>query len=307
MFNKGQNLHNKTQEVPTEELPYNEKNTLLGEEDLRKIFDKHGLEGIKFKNINLYRNAFVHKSYCTMKNDDFVSGNERLPANCLPLQDMSYERLEFLGDAILNTVVASYLYSRYRDQDEGFLSKMRTNLVNGKMLGHLGDLVGLRPFLIISKQIEENGGRNYYKILEDVFESFIAAIYLDFQEATTNKMDIAIDGVPFFPDTGPGFFIASRFIISVMETYVDYSSLIVTRNNFKDQLVRYMQQSMNDFPEFFEVRVDKRNNQTQFVYSVKNSKKTILATGKGATKKEAENAAAKNALLYFGITPEEYC
>lgn len=301
-----QNLHNKTKDVPDGELPYNPHNVLLKEEDLRKLFDLHGLENVPFSNINLYRNAFVHKSYCTMKNDDFVSGNERLPPNCLPLQEMSYERLEFLGDAILDMVVARYLYERYPDQQEGFLSGMRTKLVNGKMLGYLAGKIGFSSFMIISKQVEDNSGRDYYKILEDMFESFIAAIYLDFQDQEKHKVNISINSMPFMGESGPGFYMAERFIVSVLETYIDFSSLIMTKNNFKDQLVRYMQRAMSDGPRFVESRIDRnQQGQVMFYRSVKDGKGTVLGTGSGATTKDAENAAARNALLYYGITPEE--
>ena len=140
-MNKISNIHNKTKELETDEMPYNNRNILLSEDDLRKIFDENGLKDIQFNNINLYRNAFVHKSYCTMKNADFNQGNQKCPDDCLPLQEMSYERLEFLGDSLLGMVIASYLYERFPDQPEGFLSKLRTKLVNGKMLGFLSEKI----------------------------------------------------------------------------------------------------------------------------------------------------------------------
>ena len=89
------NIHNKTKEIDSINLPYNNKNVLLNDENLRELFDTNGLKGLKYKNINLYRVAFVHKSYCTMKNIDFNKSNINCPSDCLPLQDVSYERLEF--------------------------------------------------------------------------------------------------------------------------------------------------------------------------------------------------------------------
>ena len=193
------NLHNKTQEVQETELPYNPNNCLIQAEDIRKLFDEHGLEGMPMHNINLYRNAFVHRSYCTMKNDDFESGNERCPSDCLPLQEMSYERLEFIGDSILGMVCATYLYERYPDQAEGFLSKLRTKLVNGKMLGYLSDKIGFPKYVLISKQVEEVHGRSNYKIMEDVFEAFIGAIYMDYNTADYSVSFPDIKPVDFFP------------------------------------------------------------------------------------------------------------
>lgn len=292
------NLHNKTQELPTEELPYNKKNKLLQKEDLKVLFDHHGLEGVTPRNINLYRNAFVHRSYCTMKNDDFETGNERCPEGCLPLQEMSYERLEFLGDAILGMVVARYLYERFPDQAEGFLSRIRTKIVNGRMLGSLAEKVGFPPFAILSKQIEESQGRNNFKIMEDIFEAFLGAIYMDFHEEEISLSK----NVQLFPLSGAGYHVVETWIITIMEKYLDFTDLICTKTNYKDMLVRYMQHTFQDSPNFYEVSVDNRNNQKVFRYCVKDKSGVVLGTAVGISKKDAENNASKVALEYYGQT-----
>jgi ribonuclease-3 len=273
-------LHNKTQIVPDTELPYNPSNILPTENDIRSFFDAHGLENVSFNNINVYRNAFVHRSYCTMKNDDFESGNERCPVGCIPLQEMSYERLEFIGDAILGSVIATYLYERYPDQAEGFLSKMRTKLVNGKMLGVLSDKIGFPKFAILSKQVEEVHGRNNYKIMEDIFEAFIGALYTDLND----------------------YIIAEKWIINIIEKYIDFADLIQIRNNFKDMLVQYMLHALQDAPRFFEMKVSSHKNQKVFTYCVKDKSGLVIGTATGNNKKEAENNSAKEALLHYGQT-----
>ena len=292
-MNRIASLHNKTQITSEQDLPYNPSNVLPCEIDIRLFFDEHGLEDVKFININIYRNAFVHRSYCTMKNDDFKTGNERCPNGCLPLQEMSYERLEFIGDAILGVVTATYLYQRYPDQAEGFMSKMRTKIVNGRMLGQLSDKIGFPKFAILSKQVEEVHGRNNYKIMEDVFEAFIGAIYTDFNEADTSA-----NSNGFL--SGKGYHIAEKWIISIIEKYLDFAELIQTKNNFKDILVQYMQHKHQDSPKFFEVKVHTLNNQKVFTYCVKNRSGFVLGTSKGDNKKEAENNSAKEALIYYG-------
>lgn len=269
------------------------------ESDLRDMFDRHGLAGIPFNNINLYRTALVHRSYITMKNDDFETGNERCPPGCLPLQDMSYERLEFLGDAILGMVVARYLYERYPDQPEGFLSRLRTKIVNGKMLGNLAQQMGFPPFAIISKQIEESQGRDNYKIMEDIFEGFIGAIYMDFDNdddaaAMPTHMTLA-------PCTGAGYFVAEQWIIFIMENYLDFAELIQAKTNYKDMLVRHMQYASQDTPRFFEVSVDTHNKRKLFTYCVKDKVGAVLGTGCGPTAKEAQNLSAFEALKYYGV------
>ena len=292
-------LHNKTQVVNDNELPYNPSNVLLSLDDLIVFFNEHGLSGVRPNNLNLYRNAFVHRSYCTMKNDNFETGNERCPPDCLPLQEMSYERLEFLGDSILGMVVARYLYERFPDRPEGFLSGMRTKLVNGRMLGSLAERIGFPKFAILSKQIEDAQGRANFKIMEDVFEAFVGAVYMDFQDEPLTSST----NTTFVPLSGEGFYVAEAWLVSILEKYIDFAELICARSNFKDMLVRHMQHTLQDAPRFFEVNVrvlDPKTHQKEFTYCVKDRSGAALGTAKGASKKEAENLAAKKALEYYG-------
>ena len=196
-----------------EEFPYNNMNILIEEEEVNKILRDYGIS-FKCYNVDIYRKAFVHKSYITRKNDNFVTGNKNCPEDCLPLQEQSYERFEYLGDSVLSTTVANYLYQRYPDQNEGFLTKMRSKLVNGHMLGDLCRKVGLSKWVIISKQVEENNGRDNYKILEDVFEAFICAIFLDFNKKKMNLKN---------HKSGIGFQIAEQWIINVLESKIDFA------------------------------------------------------------------------------------
>ena len=118
--------------------PFNPLNKLVTKEDVQMILIEHGVD-YSPKDISLYNKAFLHRSYCTRKNDNVITGNTECPTNCLPLQEESNERLEFLGDSILNFVVADYLYDRYPDVNEGFLTKVRTRIVNGNMLAELSE------------------------------------------------------------------------------------------------------------------------------------------------------------------------
>jgi ribonuclease-3 len=297
-------IHNKTKEIEAENLPYNNKNVLLMENDLIELFKKNGLENIVYKNINLYRTAFVHKSYCTMKNVDFEKSNENRPADCLPLQDMSYERLEFLGDSLLGMIVASYLYNRFPDQNEGFLSKIRTKIVNGKMLGFLSEKIGFPKFAIISKQVEEAGGRKNFKIMEDIFEAFLGALYLDFQ-TDADEMEMPAH-IKIAPMSGAGFFIVEQWIIYIIENYIDFCELIRVKNNYKDMLASYMQNNLQDTPRFYEINIVSKDNSRIFTYCVKDRNNTVLATATGSTKKDAENNAAREALNYYGVDIMEY-
>ena len=298
------NIHNKTKEIDSVNLPYNNKNVLLNDENLRELFDSNGLNGLKYKNINLYRVAFVHKSYCTMKNIDFNKSNINCPSDCLPLQDVSYERLEFLGDSLLGMIVANYLYSRFPDQNEGFLSKIRTKLVNGKMLGYLSDKIGFPKFAIISKQVEDSNGRNNYKIMEDIFEAFIGALYLDYQSEDDEV--ILPKNIQLSPMTGVGYYVVESWLIYIIENYIDFSELIRVKNNYKDMLTSHMQNYLQDIPQFKELSVSTRDNYKIFNYCVKDRNGTIISTSTGKSKKEAENNAALEALKYYNINVNEY-
>jgi ribonuclease III len=275
-----------------EELPYNPKNVLIEKEDVQRLLATFGIER-KVHNIDIYRKAFVHKSYCTRKNENAVNGNEKCPPDCLPLQEESNERLEFLGDAILNIVVANYLFDRYSGENEGFLTKMRTKLVNGQMLAVLSKRIGLQKYVIISQQVEANDGRHNKNMLEDIFEAFIAAIFLDF-----NETRIKTKSMPDF--SGVGFQIAEKWIIGVYEGMLDFAELIRSNQNYKDMLIKFCQYTYQFVPRFLEMDVSIINNRKIFTVCIQNDKGANIGVGKDETKKKAEQMAAFKALCYYG-------
>ena len=119
--------------------PYNPNNVLISYEDVLHIFQKVNMNDFKPNNIELYQLAFKHKSYCLMKDyEEFVK-----PDNCLPLQVKSYETIEYLGDSLLGCMTAEYLFRRFKDQDEGFLTKIKTRIVNGEQLAYLAECLDL--------------------------------------------------------------------------------------------------------------------------------------------------------------------
>lgn len=266
-----------------EALPYNMRNHVINEAEILKLLNLESVK--KVHNINIYRKAFVHKSYCTRKNENFLEGNINCPKDCLPLQEESNERLEFLGDSVLNLVIASYAFERYPNANEGFLTNIRTKLVNGNMLAKLSKEVGLSKHLIISYQIELNDGRANKNILEDVFESFIGAIFLDFE--SQNKK---------------GFEYAKLWIIQIIEENVDFTELMSVNINYKDKFVKYCQHNLQYIPTFFQTNVVEQNGKKLHTVCVKNNNGVTIGVGKGFTKKEAEIDAAKKGLEYFGNT-----
>ena len=260
------------------ELPYNNLNKLINRDQViyfLKIYEE-------LHNINIYRRAFVHKSYCTRKNENFLNGNVNCPPDCLPLQEESNERLEFLGDAILNMVVGRYLFERYPSVNEGFLTTTRTKLVNGEMLASLSRQVGLNEYVLLSHQIESNRGRQNKNILEDTFEAFIGAIFLDFEEKDES-----------------GFKHANDWIVHILEEYVDFTDLMTQNINYKDKLVKFCQHNYQFIPKFYEIDVNEVNGSKVHTIYVKNNLDCVIGIGKGANKKYAEIDAAKKALQYY--------
>ena len=253
--------------------PYNSLNKLLSVKDIDDIMKKLNIVNFKPKDIKLYQTAFVHKSYSPMK--DYEEYENDIGA--LPLQEKTYEKIEFLGDSILGYIVCEYIFQRYTmiyNQDEGFLTKLKNRLVCGNMLCVLAKDLGFDKYVIISKHIDDNhDGRNNKNILEDSFEAFIGALYLDTRD------------IGFVKD----------FLIKVYEKYVDFTEIILNDNNYKDQLQRYLQNRFKEYPKYI---VDEYNS----MYRCKiNKKDEFLSEGFGETKKKAEQDASKNTLIYYGV------
>jgi len=271
-----------TTSTPEEALPFNPCNVLLDAKSLDMLI-RQFLENYSFKDLNIFRNAFVHKSYCTRKNENFMQGNVQCPDGCLPLQEESHERLEFLGDAVLNLIVGDYLFQRYPDESEGFLTKLRTKLVNGNMLSELAQYAHFSRFLIISKQIEENNGRRNKKILEDTFEAFLAALFIDAREQNLDSLAVV-----------------QEWFINLIEQNIDFSELIIQNNNYKDMFIKHAQYAFNYIPKFYEINTETTTNSKVFRVAVKDKDGLIISTGTGVNKKQAENDAAYNALKLCG-------
>lgn len=260
-------------------LPFNPNNKLMSPEALEKILATHGVTGAPPIDINVYRLAMVHKSYCTRKNENYLTGNVHCPPDVrVKLQESSNERLEFLGDAVLSLVVADYLYERFPDSDEGFLTTIRSKLVCGKSLSRLADIIGLAEWLVISKQIEDDNGRGNAKILEDTFEALLGAIFLDFGDF--------------------GFLRAKAFVTGVLERYIDFAQLVTSAQSTKDKFLRFYAARFGSMPSFGEI--ERAADGSEVEVSIRNRDGFVVAVGTGSNKKEAEADASVRALRYYG-------
>lgn len=224
--------------------PFNENNQEITEEYVQNILSKYGVPG-KVHNINLYKRAFVHKSYIKRPHLINEENNVRIvekPDNCMHLKTKSNERLEFLGDGVLECVTKYYLYRRFPKANEGFMTEKKIALVKNEHIGKLAYDMGLNRYYIISKNAEEKKTRTNLKKLGCLFEAFIGALFLDF-----NKVDIR-DEEGWFTNvfvTGPGFQNAQIFIENVFEKHVNWSKIIQDDDNFKNILQVKIQFTFN--------------------------------------------------------------
>jgi len=224
------------------------------------------LLGMKIKNVTHYQRALVHKSiYKAVKRYQGNDIQEYLKQH--------NERLEFLGDSVLGLIVANYLFHKYLDQDEGFLTRIKTKLVNGVQLSKLARQINLGKYILMSNHVQNIKGRNSQKILEDAFEAFLAAIFKDL-----------------------GFDAVDSFVVSIIET-LDFTEILF-EDNYKDLLLKYSQKVHFTTPEYELVCTEgpPHNRTFQVIVNINGTK---YSTGWGKSKKQAEQVAAEQTLKSF--------
>ncbi len=284
--------------------PYNSKNRLVTSSDVEAILASQEVT-LPIGNLKLYQQSFVHKSYCQKTEEENEAQNIELvacPKGLIPLQPETNERLEFLGDAVVNFVVGRYLYERYPDQDEGFMTRIRSKLVRSQALAEFATTLGLDKYLLISRHVEDRcNGRKGQRILEDIFESFIGAMYLDFNRIEMRQPEKAADSaIEFF--SGYGFHTCEVFLTNLIESRVDFTKLLLLDTNYKDQLLRYYQQHFQDTPRYHELSIDGPSHHRVFTMAVTDDKNQIIGRGRAASKKKAEQIASREALVHFGMS-----
>lgn len=211
---------------------------------------------ISFENEQLLKQAFTHSSYVNEHAEKQLSDNERL---------------EFLGDAVLEIAVSDYLYQRHKEMSEGELSKLRANIVCEDSLYHFAELLSLHEYILLGKGEERTGGRKRQALLADVFEAFLGAVYLDQGMATCQR---------FLKE-----FIFPHIIDDTFSHVTDY----------KTKLQELIQEGKGNFLKYH-IYAEKGPSHAKEFHAevIVNDKER--AEGIGKSKKEAEQDAAKNML-----------
>lgn len=245
--------------------PYNPENKEITLSDVQSILKEHGINA-PVTNLNLYRRAFVHRSYLKrpeLENQKLNIEIASLPSDCLRLKTKSNERLEFIGDGVLELITKYYLYRRFPKADEGFMTEKKIAIVKNEHIGKLAYDMKLNNWLIISRHAEEKKTRTNLKKLGCLFEAFLGALFLDFNKITVNDEEEWFKNVFV---TGPGFQMAQIFVENILEKYVDWTRLINTDDNYKNILQVKIQKEFKTTPEYIEINHDIENGYEMGVY-----------------------------------------
>lgn len=213
--------------------------------------------GIVFSNKKLLEQAFIHRSYINENSGSKFSHNERL---------------EFLGDAVLELVVTSYLYLKYPDRDEGELTAYRSALVNAVIIGEVAQALGMNEYLLLSKGEAKDIGKARSYILANTYEAYVGAVYLD-----------------------QGYDVAEKFIAGTLFDKID---TIVAKKLWRDakSLVQEKaQEYVNVTPSYKVLNEAGPDHDKHFTIGIFFGDEKI-AEGKGHSKQEAEQSAARSAL-----------
>ena len=229
---------------------------------LQILWDLEDKINYRFKDWDLLNQAMTHKSYA----------NEVLKDN-----DKHYERIEFLGDAVLDTVVSDLLMMKYPKYNEGELSKRRSSLVNTRSLAKFARSIDLGSYLLLGKGEEQTLGRNKNSILACVFEALIGAVYLD-----------------------RGFSAAFRVIQAHFEPHMTSKVKKYAYRDFKSRLQEFAQGEFKTVPEYTILEESGPAHEKEFEISISINGKTY-GKGKGKNKKEAQQRAAAEALKELGL------
>ena len=238
----------------------NQTSIILSEQALIALGELQTQLGVDFKNPALLQQALTHRSYLNEHVEDNLEDNERL---------------EFLGDAVLDFIAADWLYKRFPEMDEGNLTRLRAGLVRTEALANYAGVLGVGDYLLLGKGEEEGGGRSRQTNLCCAFEAVLGAIYLD----------QGIDGIQT----------VRTFVTPWFTPVLDEMIREQSDKDAKSRLQEWSQANLNLTPIYRTVSATGPDHLREFTIEVLIGEK-VYGTGKGSRKKLAEQAAAQSAL-----------
>lgn len=213
--------------------------------------------GVKFANKDLLKNAFTHRSYLNEHKDEEIENNERL---------------EFLGDAVLELIISANLFHNYPDKAEGELTSIRAALVRTESIAEETKKLGLGEYLRMSKGEEESGGKDKTYLLANLYEAIIGAIYL---EAGYEECRSFID----------------RTLLKKIKRIIREELFI----DPKTRVQEIIQEKFKVTPTYEIIQEEGPDHDKSFTVEIRRGRKAI-ATGVGQSKQKAEEDAARNAI-----------
>ena len=220
------------------------------------IEDLENKIGIKFNDKSYLKLALTHKSYSIENSEN---------------ENLNNERLEFLGDSVLSIIVSTYLYLRYPDLQEGYLSKYRAKIVSKEYCYYWAEKLCLGAFLFLGKGEEKSKGRERISNLANAFEALLGALYLD-----------------------QGLEITQKFVLNYLE--LEIINITELKEDYKSKLQEVLQKIYKYTPVYEVVSERGPAHNKTFTIEVK-IKDKVLGSGQGNSKKQAEQVAAEDALL----------
>jgi len=268
--------------------PWNPLNRLITAAEVEQILGRYGIT-MSIHAVEPYQRACIHKSYMKQSIHDNVILTPK-PDGCMDLQVQDNNTPEFVGDSILATIVAAYLKMRYPDvDDEGWFTRVKIRLVNNKQLGHLAIAMGFQQYIILSKPVEDNKGRENLRILGSMLEAWLNCIYEDF-----NKIDHPIfDGCY----STMGFPMVQKFFIKVLETHIDFAEIITQNNNYKDQLLTLFHSRFHQPPRYEDIEISGPPHDRIFTVGVLDPDNEIISQATNRRKQDAEQEASRLAII----------
>lgn len=239
---------------------FKKKDSVKNQVKNERLLQLERIIGFEIDDPSLFLRALRYRS--TLANDQYSSHD-------------SYERLEFLGDAVLDLIAAEVLFEKFPTANEGFLTKSRAKLVKGETLAKFSIKLGIEDLLELGERSDQVSISK--SILADVFESIIAAIYIT-----------------------KGYANAFMFVSEVFEKQVDFKKLVNQIDNFKSALLEFTQAEKMSLPSYRVVTESGPGHDKVFEIMVIVDGKE-LGTGQGRSKKSAEQEAAKVALKTLGV------
>lgn len=240
---------------------HKEKNIIISKAFEDRLEALENVLNYKIQNRDFFIKALTHRSYLELASN----------------VNKSNERLEFLGDSVLGLVVAEYLFIKFPDEGEGYLTKSRARLVNKNLLAEAADMIGLKNLIFYDSRYINASEKGMVTILADAFEAVLGALYLDAGLDKTKE------------------FIHSSVIAPFIQT-----EKFKVDHNYKGQLLEFTHSKKMETPVYTVLKEEGPEHQKIFTIEV-SVNGLPYGTGVGANKKQTEQEAAKNALVKFGL------